>query len=192
MGRARRRKKAKLMYKKFAFFIILAIVATTLIKSTVARYRSSAHSDANVDLAFYLIEEGAISQDLKLLSILPSATPYEYDFSVANNDGTKRTETAIDYTIEIKTTTNLPLNYSVYSVDDPTTNLVASSITTTQDDDGTYYNHISVTGGDLGFAADEEDIYKIYVEFPTAYNESQYEGIVEYVQITLISSQKVS
>lgn len=189
MGRARRRRKAKLMYIKFAFLIILAIVAISLIRNSVAKYRSTARSNADVDLAFYMFQATDISQDLKLASILPRVAPYEYTFSVANNNGTDRTETAIHYTIEFKTTTNLPLNFKVYNSQDMTTDLVESS-ETRADDDGTYFKYITVTGGNLGFEQDEQVTYKIHVEFPEDYNLAEYEGIVEYVKITIKSTQR--
>ena len=189
MGRARRRRKAKLMYIKFAFLIILAIVAISLIRNSVAKYRSTARSNADVDLAFYMFQATDISQDLKLASILPRVAPYEYTFSVANNNGTDRTETAIHYTIEFKTTTNLPLNFKVYNSQDMTTDLVESS-ETRADDDGTYFKYIKVTGGNLGFEQDEQVTYKIHVEFPEDYNLAEYEGIVEYVKISIKSTQR--
>ena len=190
MGRARRRKKAKLIYIKFAFLVILAIIAISLIRNSIAKYRSSATSNANVDLAFYLFREEDISQDLRLESILPRTEPYEYSFSVANNDGTDRTETAIHYTIELKTTTNLPLNFKVYNSTDMTNDLVEST-ETTQDADGTYFKKIKVAGGNFGFRQDEQATYKIHVEFPEEYNNSKYEGIIEYVQITIKSMQRM-
>ena len=190
MRRARRRRKAKLMYIKFAFLVLLAIVAISLIRNSTAKYRSTAKSNADVDLAFYMFKEQDISQDLKLESILPRVEPYEYTFSVANNDGTDRTETAIHYTIEFKTTTNLPLNFKVYNSEDMETDLVESTETKT-DDDGTYFKYIKVSGGNLGFEQDETHTYKLHVEFPQEYNLAQYEGIVEYVKVTIKSSQRV-
>ena len=150
MGRARRRRKAKLMYIRFVLLVILAIVAISLIRNSIAKYKSNAKSSADVDLAFYMFKEQDISQDLKLESILPREEPYEYTFSVSNNDGTDRTETAIHYTIEFKTTTNLPLNFKVYNSEDLSTDLVEST-ETKADDDGTYFKYIKVAGGNLGF-----------------------------------------
>lgn len=190
MGRARRRKKAKLVYIKIVLLFLLAIVAISLIRNSVAKYRSTAKSNADVDLAFYLFKEQDISQDLRLESILPRPEPYEYTFSVANNDGTDRTETAIHYTIELKTTTNLPLNFKVYNAEDMTNDLVETT-ETTQDSDGTYFKKIKVAGGNFGFRQNEQATYKIEVEFPEEYNNSKYEGIIEYVQITIKSTQRM-
>ena len=41
------------------------------------------------------------------------------------------------------------------------------------------------------FEQDETIIYKLNVEFPKEYNLAQYEGIVEYVKITIKSAQRV-
>lgn len=190
MGRARRKRKAKLMYKKILLLMVLLIMAISLIRTSLARYRSTAQASADVDLAYYLFREESISQDLKLESILPRVAPYEYTFLVANHDDTDRTETAIDYVIIIKTTTNLPLNFKVYDTEDLTHDLVSETETET-DDDGTYFKYIHVTGGSFGYSADEQVIYKLQIEFPQQYNQAEYEGIIEYIQITVKSSQKI-
>ena len=190
MGRARRKRKARIVYIKFVLFILLVILAANLIKNTIARYRSSAQSTANVDLAFYLFHEESISQALQLDSILPRANPYEYTFSVANNDGTRRTETAITYTIQLKTTTNLPLIIRVFNQAQPTVNLVSGE-ETIPDDNGTYFKYITVTGGNLGFLQDEQVNYTLEIEFPERYHVAEYEGIIEYVEVTIRSSQRI-
>lgn len=189
MRRSRKRKN-KLIRIKFAFFVILIAGIMALIGSSIARYSSRGKSNATLDLAYYLFKEESISKELKLESILPRETPYEYTFLVANNDGENRTDVAIEYTMEIRTTTNLPLTYKVYNTDDETKDL-ASGTETKQDEDGTYFKHIFVSGGEFGHSKNEEHTYKIQVIFPKEYNLSAYEGIGEYVQITVHSNQKV-
>ncbi len=161
-----------------------------LIQNAFARYRSTATAQADVDLAFYFVKAGDISQDLKLERILPSRNKYIYSFSVANYDENNRTETSLDYTIEIKTTTNLPLNFSIVKQGE-TTNRITST-EAIADDDGTYFKYIIATGDTFGFDENEEDYYQIEIEFPEAYNSSQYEGIVEYLQLTVCSTQKTN
>lgn len=190
MGRARRRKKVRIKLFRFVLLILLVVLSINLIKNTRARYRSTAQSNANVDLAFYLFQEQSISQSLKLESILPRANPYNYTFSVANNDGTRRTETAINYSIEIKTTTNLQLSFKVFDQTNPTVDLV-SGVETRQDDNGTYFKYITVTGGHFGFQQDEQVNYTLQIEFPERYNLAQYEGIIEYLEMTVKSNQRI-
>lgn len=178
------------MYMRLIFFLFILILAICLIRGILARYRSSAKSGANLDLAYYVFSEGKISQDLKLESILPRSEPYKYIFSVANNDGKNRTQVSLAYSIEIKTTTNLPLNFEVYNTEDTSTNLIEKT-ETIQDDDGTYFKYIYVKGGTFGFSEDEETTYQINVTFPEQYNLAEYEGIVEYVQISVDSKQRI-
>lgn len=189
----RRRRKSyrkRIKYIRLAFIIILLFMTGRFIQNAFARYRSTATAQADVDLAFYFVKAGDISQDLKLERILPRTNKYIYSFSVANYDGNTRTETSLDYTIEIKTTTNLPLNYKICKQGETT-----NRITSTQpiaDDNGTYFKYITATGDTFGFSENEVDYYQIEIEFPVAYNSSQYEGIVEYLQLTVCSTQKTN
>lgn len=188
--RRRRNHRKKIIYVRFIFIIILIFITIRFIQNGFARYRSTATSQADVDLAYYFVKAGDISQDLKLERILPRTNKYTYSFSVANYDGNTRTETSLDYTIEIKTTTNLPLNYKICKQGETT-----DRITSTQpiaDDDGTYFKYITATGDTFGFSENEVDYYQIEIEFPVEYNSSQYEGIVEYLQLTVYSTQKTS
>ena len=75
MRKSRRKRRAKLIYIKFVFLVVLAIIAISLVKNSIAKYRSSATSAADVDLAFYLFTDTDISQSLQLASILPRSTP---------------------------------------------------------------------------------------------------------------------
>ena len=189
MRRARKR-KSRTLYIKLIIILATVIIAAGLIRGVFARYRTTGTSNANVDLAYYLFKEESISQSLKLASILPRSEKYQYTFSVANYEGTDRTQTALEYTIEITTTTNLPLSFEVHKQGE-TTDLIESQ-TTTQDSDGTYFKHITVTGDEFGFRQNQQNVYVIEVEFPERYNQAQYEGIIEYVEITIDSHQKIS
>ena len=191
MGKARRKQETKLKYLKLSLAIIAAIISIGIIGRTIAKYKSEAQSQANVDLAYYLLKDQSISQELVLASILPQEQHYYYDIRVANYDGNDRTQTALDYVIKIKTTTNLPLNYEVYKQPNLNTSVI-SSTTTTQDSDGTYFRNITLSTGSFGFAQNEEATYRIDVEFPDDYNSADYEGRIEYIAVTVESSQKVA
>ena len=71
-----------------------------------------------------------------------------------------------------------------------TTDLVEST-QTIQDTDGTYYKKITVTGGTFGFLQNEQVTYKIEVEFSEDYNDSEYEGIIEYLELHIKSNQRM-
>ena len=189
MQRARKR-RIRNKYIMLILLLVVAFIAISLIRGVLARYTSTGTSNANVDLAYYIFEEQSISQTLRIDSILPKTGTYSYEFSVANNDGTKRTQTALEYTISMRTTTNLQLNYSVHKKNEATE--LITNTTTTADDDGTFFKHMTITGGDFGFRTNQQDTYVLEIEFPVRFNQARYQGILEYIEITVNSHQKIS
>ena len=190
MQRRRRKRKIRQLYINTIIFIIIAFISINLINGVIAKYRSSATSSANVDLAYYIFKEESISQELKLQSILPRENPYIYTFLVANYKEEERTQTALEYTIKIKTTTNLPLQYKVHKENEDTD--LVTEVKTEQDIDGTYFKYINVQGDEFGFRQNEENIYKLEIKFPPEYNLAEYEGIIEYIELTIDSKQKIN
>ena len=67
-----------------------------------------------------------------------------------------------------------------------------TSTTTAADSDGTYFQTIIATGDSLGFTTDETHTYELEISFPERYNSAQYENIVEYIRLTVNSTQKTS
>ena len=185
----KKKRRIKYFYIRVLLLIIAALMATGLIRTVLAKYKTTAQSTADVDLAYYIFKEQSISQVLKLQSILPSQQAYPYTFSVANNYGGERTQTALEYTIEIVTTTNLELLFNVHKQGE-TTNLITGT-TTVQDSDGTYFKHITVAGDEFGFTQDQQNVYVLEITFPISLNEAEYEGIIEYIQLTINSRQKI-
>lgn len=183
------RRKSNKVYNKIIFVFALLVLLVVGIRSTLARYSSSGESSANVDVAFYLLKEQELSQTIALEEMKPSDDVYTYTFSVANNDGTNRTETALKYTISIRMTTNLPLTYELY-VNEGTENLFATA-STEQDEHGTYFKTITSNEETFGFEANEKNTYKLQVKFPKEYNSVEYQGIIEAVEIKVDSEQIV-
>lgn len=183
------RRRTNRFYNKIILIFVLIIILILTIRGTLARYSSSGNSEANVDIAFYLIDDNELSETIALEEMMPSDDSYIYTFSVANNDGTNRTETALKYTISIRMTTNLPLTYSLY-VNDGTDNLF-ENYTTEQDSDGTYFKTITSTENTFGFETDEQNNYKLEIKFPTEYNSVEYQGIIEALEIKVNSQQIV-
>lgn len=163
--------------------IILAIV----IKGTSARYSSSGEAQSNVDIAFYLLNEETMSKEIVLENMEPRNEAYIYNFSVANNDGTNRTEVALEYTIEIIVTTNLPLVYKLY-INDGAENLF-ENYETTQDEHGTYFKKIVSSKETFGFTENEKNTYRLEIEFPIEYNSIEYQGIAEALEIKVDAQQ---
>ena len=183
------RRKIKQIYFRIAFILILILAIVYLFKGVNAKYNYSATSNAEVDIAFYIFKEQSISQNLKLPSILPSSSNYVYTFSVANNYNNERTQTALEYTIKMKTTTNLPLRFHVHK-QGSATELITSNVVE-RDSDRTFFRYITIQGDEFGYTQNQQNIYELEIEFSDANDDVKYEGIIEFIQLTVESRQKV-
>lgn len=181
-----RRKKRKLSNKIILIFILL-VIFIAIIRQTLALYSSEGKSEASVDVAFYLIDAQELSQTITLEEMMPNDEKYVYTFSVANNDGTNRTETSLKYTISIVTTTNLPLVYELYLKDD-TENLFAN-YTNEADQDGTYFKTLTAQSRSFSYETNEKDEYRLEITFPKEYNSVEYQGIMEAIEVKINSEQ---
>lgn len=183
-----RRKRIQLYRKIFILFVII-IISGIIIKGTLARYSSSGESESDVDIAFYLLNEETISKEIVLENMEPRDEAYTYNFSVANNDGTNRTEVALEYTIEINVTTNLPLTYKLY-INDGTEDLF-ENYETIQDEHQTYFKKIVASKNTFGFTENEKNTYRLEIIFPIEYNSTQYQGIAEALEIKVNAQQMI-
>ncbi len=186
----RKKRKTRQLYIKIVFWLIVGLALVNIIGGVTAKYSSTANSSAQVDLAFYLLKEQSLSQSLNIDNILPSSSSYSYTFSVANYYGQERTQTALDYSMQLVTTTNLPLTYVVHK-QGQATNLITNT-STNADSDGTYFKTFTIQGDEFGFSQDEQVVYVLEVTFPDTEKHSEYKGTPEYVQLTVDSRQKIS
>ena len=172
--------------------IVIIIVAIILIRQTLARYETSASSDKDVDVAFWVIKDDFKSEKVLIKDIYPSDKSFDYTFSVSNfqkdDDGKikKRAETDLEYTLVLTMTTNLPLDYQI---EKNGTNLNINEELIT-DDDGTYYKKIQLGTSQMSHGTDATDNYRIKVMFPKENNTNlEYADLIEYVKLDLKALQ---
>ncbi len=192
--RKTRYKKGNALNKKkiagtLIFLIIVLGITLLVLQRTGAIFQTTTESEASLDIAFYCIEEDYQSMTLKLDDIIPRTAPYTYNFSVSNNNGTKRTETNLTYDLTIRTTTNLPINFSLYDTNNGATLIGIETIT--QDDDNTYFRYINIPQREFGFVNNQTDNYRISIVLPTTYRSDDYQDIIELVEINVDSKQKI-
>ena len=77
-------KKKIILLKKFIVLIICILIVIRLITLIMARYTSNTSSEANVDTAFYVLNDDFQQMTLNLDSLIPNSTPYTYTFSISN------------------------------------------------------------------------------------------------------------
>ena len=193
----------KINKKKVLGILILIIIIITLIfliGRTFSRYESKATTEKNLNVAFWVVDDTFKTETIILEDIYPSSTEeFTYDFSVLNNDGTKVAETAMQYEIVIKATTNMPLQYRIERNGVPCTIVE----TVYKDSAGTYFKELkldSATNGlnfdaerTEGFTKKLEDEFTIYVTFPEQYkSEPLYADLIENINIQLSAKQVIS
>lgn len=187
------KKRIKLIIKLLILVLIL-ILLSKLISLTMARYESIAKSNAKVDVAFYVLKKDFKTMTMHLQDIFPNDTPYTYSFSISNADGTNSAETDLDYDLSIRTTTNLPTTYELYMnqtyTDANATNIIKTN-EIKQDADGTYFRYITTDTIRLLYTNVTTNLYQLVVRFPAQYNTTDYQDIIEAIEISVSSKQVI-
>ncbi len=172
-----------------AFFVIFAIIRTSN-----ARFATTTTSETKLDVALYALSE---DNDLNILldTLVPRDEPYVYNFSVYNTDGTNVTDAAMVYDLKIIATTNIPLEYKLCmnnnNCENPSVQSDINVNTVTADADGTLFRTMTTTRQEFGFEQEERNDYTLLVYFPKQYDSSQYQDLVESIQINVDSKQKL-
>ena len=184
--------KKFLKLNRLTLILIIFIILLIIVPITYSKFQSHAKSNADVKTAFYIIDSNSENKQIILDKMIPQDEPYTYNFIVANNNGEKRCETNMEYTLTITTTTNLPLTYKLYlneKYTDPNSKNIIISEETAPDDDGTYFKTIKTNKLTFSHEKDESNIYQLVVEFPKQYNTTDYQDNVEAIIINVDSKQ---
>ena len=184
--------KKFLKLNRLTLILIIFIILLIIVPITYSKFQSNANSNADVKTAFYIIDSNSENKQIVLDKMIPQDEPYTYNFIVANNNGEKRCETNMEYTLTITTTTNLPLTYKLYlneKYTDPNSKNIIISEETAPDDDGTYFKTIKTNKLTFSYEKDESNVYQLVVEFPKQYNTTDYQDIIEAIIINVDSKQ---
>ena len=186
--------KKFLKYNRLTIAIIILAILLFIVPITYSRFQSTRTPNAEIQTAFYIIDSNYETKSVHLDDLVPSDNPYTYNFTVANNNGTDRAETDIEYTIEITSTTNLPLTYALYLnqeyTDEDSTNIIIND-TTQPDEYGTYFKKMVTESKKFSHLKDESNSYQMTVVFPKEYEDFEYQGIIEGIIITVKSKQVI-
>lgn len=187
--------KKRLLVVILIFFCAIFLVFK-LFQVAYASYESSAKINANIQKALYILEEGDLDFNIDLEQIIPSDTPYVYKFSVSNFNQKTTSDIDIEYTLRIRTTTNLPLIYKLYrneNHDDSTATNLIQNISTKQDVDHAWYNVAKVEKTyTFLYTEKKTDIYTLVINFPKEYkNNEEYADTIENIIVELNSKQVI-
>lgn len=185
-------RKRSIIIAKLLVNILFIILIFILLNRTFAKYKTEATSQAEIQAAFYLLNDEYQSAEVKLDSLEPRDDEYVYSFSVSNNKSNKRTETSLEYELKIITTTNLPLSYKLYKNEDYKTGTsIITSDTTLPDEYGTFFRTICTEKEIFTYSENKTNIYTLVVKFPKEYNKTEYQDIIEAITIAIESRQLI-
>lgn len=176
--------------------IILLLILVVLIRSSHASYESSIEVTFGSETALFIYGIGTLTFNMDTDGIIPSDTAYVYPFTVSNfNANERRADVDIDYSMRIRTTTNLPLTYEVIYDEDYTedsTNLLTNE-QLIQDAQGTWYKKYDVTGTyRMLWNENHTDNFKIVVHYDASYATStEYAGSLENIEIIIDAVQVI-
>lgn len=180
-------KKDIKLYIKFVILLLCFIIVIQIFLLTMSRYESNSNSKANVDIAFYVLNEDYQSMTLNLGKLVPSGNLYTYNFSVSNEKDGKIAEVDIEYELKIRATTNLPLDMHLYKIENGNKKEGTSSIE--QDEDGMYFNILKVDKQTFYYSTPRTDSYTLEILFPEKYNEETYQDITDLIEISVDAKQ---
>lgn len=185
-------KNNKRMFLKVLIIVLGIIVATRLFGLILAKYESISNSKANVDVAFYVLNDDYKTMTTNLDALEPRDDAYIYNFSIGNENGEQKAEVDLEYELSIRTTTNLPLTYQLYMNQDYKDKDAQNIITEneiTLDEQGTYFRHIKTEKVNLTYRKATTNLYQLVVYFPKNYNTENYQNIIELIEITVNAHQ---
>lgn len=233
-GKYLRERKAIRTRRRIRFCIIVTIILIIyrILCDSFSLFESQATSNANIDIAFFLVndqysiadvqQDGTVEkkkyiENIKIADIQPGETK-EYTIWVSNygffddngqqvtsnEEGEKKVaDTNIEYTLNIKTTTNLPLEYKLTTItgvneEETTKNIEREEKRISDESDGMYFQNIfsdkkylNFNENDEGIPEGQQDTYKLQVKFPEEYKNAKYQDIIEYIEVSIDAKQSI-
>ena len=191
-GKYLRERKAIRFKRRIKLLISVTIIMILykIIFGSFSLYESEASSDANLDVAYFTLDDEYETQVISLGDMVPG-DERTCVFHISNYTETEGgeeeiSETDMEYTLKIRTTTNLPLEYELtksYSTGETTT------IETITDEDGTYFKKILNETGTFRCDQGYTNTYTLKVTFPSSCDNIVYQNIIECIEISVEAKQ---
>lgn len=197
-----KKKLRKIVIILLSIAVIIAIIL--LGRRALSRYQSDAQSSADVDVAFFLVKDSTQEEELYLSDIEPGV-PKTCNIEISNNNGTLRSETAIEYNLTLETTTYMPLDIDLYWVTEedgveiktkckkieaiisPTGKEITKTIQFFKNTTSDYF--------ELGCNEDETAKFILEAslpeELPNNMENAQFSDLIDYIKIKLDARQKI-
>lgn len=176
--------------------LLLLFFAISLIGTTNASYKTSTNLAIKPDFAAFIFQEEMFEFNMETTGIKPRDESYVYSFTVANYNSTKECDIDLTYTINISTTTNLPLEYKLYKDEDYTLSSSTNLLTNKkiiQDEDKSWYNEYTIDNSyEMYYSVNTKHVYYLVVNFGKENaNDVKYADLIDNIRINIEAKQIV-
>ncbi len=185
------------VFKKYfilSFIIIISVFILSRLEFTAAKYVTDTDVSLSPDFAFFIVNVSTQSATIRLDNMVPRDRAYEYTFQVSNFKGTEKANVDLTYSIEVISTTNLPLMIKLFK--GTNTNQTPNyTETITANSDGVYFKHLLYSGvSTMLFNNRYTDTYTLWVQYPvSAMDEAEGNaGVIELIDVEIRAEQVVS
>lgn len=174
--------------------LLLLFLAASLLARAYARYESKAKLNANIDRALYIFKEDELAFNLEPEKIVPTDEDFVYKFSISNFNDTNESDVNFSYTLDLRSTTNLPLTIELYRNEvygtQGITNILGGSVMK-RDVDGAWYRTYKPSDEYvMNYTEKITDVYTLVIKFPKIYAEdTTYADAIENIEVVIKSKQ---
>lgn len=179
---------------KLIMAIFVLLLVHRIVFNSFSLYESNATTNANIEVAYFLLDDTYEEKTIMLEDMKPGDTK-EVDIAISNyfldEDGNEViTETDMQYTFKLRTTTNLPLEYSIFlnQSSDSGTNIV--QMDTIQDDHDTYFYQLLEDTREFSYEDGQTNTYTLKITLPEQYNNVEYQNVIECIEVVVDGQQK--
>ena len=173
--------------KRIIIITILVIGIILGIGITYSMYTSEARIKSDISLATFVFDTDRKELINIPISNIKPGDNLKYEFAISNNSNTEKSDVTIKYNIKIKTMHFMPLEISIYDIDD---NLVMACDETNERNS---LNELECISEDIimPYMENVKDEYYLKLVFPLEYSDIEYSSLVDYINLEIDSSQKI-
>ena len=180
------RAKLKLSLR-ISFLIICSLILLIVLSKSLGAFESEGEGTAISEIAFYMIDADTETKELKLGKISPDGKEHYYIINVSNYNDSKVSEVDMEYSLSLRTTTNIPVSYKLY-LNDNTENIIGTKELVTDNDNMYFYKYNSISS-EFNKNVKKNDKYKLVVYFDKEYSDEKYQNLIDSVEITVCAKQ---
>lgn len=181
-------KKKFLSINRITITLLIIFILLVILKSTYASFETNSSGNALSKIAFYILNTKTETENLKISNIKPDGKDNNYLITVSNFNDTKVSDVDLEYSLEIRTTTNIPVTYKLY-LNDSSDNIMSTK-ELVKDTDNTYFYKYKSILQSFTHQVKRTDTYKLVINFPSNYNDEVYQSMIDDVEISVNARQK--